>query len=90
MIRSKFFRRTDCKLLKEGSSDKILSLSDFYSPDSLYSSCSLYSSDSNNRIAPFLSCKIWKASQNVDIFRSSNKRFRNSRGFRKLFAKSGH
>ena len=34
MIRRKFFRRTGFKLLKEGSSDEISSLSDLYSSDS--------------------------------------------------------
>ena len=34
MIRHKFFRRTNFKLLKEGSSDEISSLSDLYSSDS--------------------------------------------------------
>ena len=34
MIRRKFFRRTDFKLQKEGSSDEISSLSDSYSSDS--------------------------------------------------------
>ena len=34
MIRYKFFRRTDFKVLKEGSSDEISSLSDLYSLDS--------------------------------------------------------
>ena len=33
MIRRKRFRRTDFKLLKEGSSDEISSLSDLYSSD---------------------------------------------------------
>ena len=34
MIRRKFLLRTDFKLLKEGSSDEISSLSDLYSSDS--------------------------------------------------------
>ena len=34
MIRRKFFCRTDFKLLKEGSSDEISSLSELYSSDS--------------------------------------------------------
>ena len=34
MTRRKFFSRTDFKLLKEGSSDEISSLSDLYSLDS--------------------------------------------------------